>query len=174
MSPEQARGDTADLRSDVWGLGATLYFVLEGEPPLKMQDGRRTLRPFGQDTPPELAALCARALATEPGDRYNDASQLAAELARWLDGQRVTAYSYSAWDLFLRLVRRWRIPLTVAAIALAVLAVVTTTLFVRIQAVSQRAVLAESEAVSALQKAEVRLGEPRGRSTGSLRFGARS
>jgi hypothetical protein len=99
MAPEQARGERADERADVWGLGATLYHALSGQAPgtgttplhvlTSLAEGRvaplLALRP---DVPPHLAAVCQRALAFAPGDRWPDAASLAAALERWLAGER--------------------------------------------------------------------------------------
>lgn len=81
MSPEQARGEPSDPRTDVWGLGATLYELLAGEKPF---DGSFTTavlyavlhtepRPLGDvrpDLPPGLAEVVQRCLAKDPADRY--------------------------------------------------------------------------------------------------------
>jgi len=97
MAPEQIRGEheRVDARTDVYGLGATLYFALTGRPPLE-GDGIPALalaivttepRPpsaHRRDVPPELDAICRRCLAKAPADRYPSADALAEALDAWL------------------------------------------------------------------------------------------
>ncbi|MGE0706753.1 MAG: protein kinase [Planctomycetota bacterium] len=100
MAPEQARGERAiDARTDVYGLGATLYALLSGRPP---HQGASALAVLAQVTagPPRspsawrpgldraLEAICLRCLAQEPADRYPDALTVAAALEGWLRGDR--------------------------------------------------------------------------------------
>src|SRR5262249_18526819 len=83
MAPEQAEGrlDQLDPRTDVYGLGAILFEVLPGRPPFDGPDQRavlsqvRTLAPprpraLARDTPAALEAVCLKALARRPADRY--------------------------------------------------------------------------------------------------------
>ncbi len=98
MAPERAGGG-GDLlpASDQYGLGAVLYEMLCGRPPFVgppllvlyqavHQDPPRprSLRP---DLPPELEAICLRALARRPDDRYPDCQALADALRAWLEGE---------------------------------------------------------------------------------------
>ena len=116
MSPEQARGDTRalDRRSDVYSLGATLYHLLAGEPPI---DGENTLdilsriatveprplRAIDPAIPADLEAVVLKCLEKERPLRYDSARALAADLDRFLNGEPVLARPTS---LFQRLRRR--------------------------------------------------------------------
>jgi tRNA A-37 threonylcarbamoyl transferase component Bud32 len=93
MAPEQARGETEDVgpRSDLFGLGGVLFFLLTGEAPFaepsvmdslqRAQRGDWTANhPRFLNAPRRLRSICRRALAPAPGDRYSRAEDLAADL----------------------------------------------------------------------------------------------
>lgn len=164
MSPEQALGQPASPRSDVWSLGAVLFELCAGRPARGVgADGEASdavlaaaraghtadLREIEPRIPVELAAVIARALATRPEDRYPDAKALADDLAAWLDGRRVAAHAYSSWDLLRRLLGAWRVPLAIGAAALATTAVIVALAFTEVSAERNRAVSAEANAVNA-------------------------
>lgn len=104
MPPEVARGRSyaVDARSDVYSLGAMLYQILAGVPAYSgtlvvilraILDGPppslsrpREAPDDAALLPPALVAVCERAMAREPEDRFGDAGALAAEVAAWLDG----------------------------------------------------------------------------------------
>jgi Tol biopolymer transport system component len=95
MSPEQARGEQVDARSDVWSLGAVLHEMLVGRPPEgdglaedAVGMGSPPVQPPRRDTPAEVRSVLSRMLATAPVDRYADAGELLADFAAL---QRATA-----------------------------------------------------------------------------------
>jgi serine/threonine protein kinase len=90
MAPEQLTGHSAaaDERADVFGLGGILCFLLTGDhPPAGLPEGERWLA-----VPAPLRAICERARAPLPEHRYRSASELAADVANYLDALPVTAH----------------------------------------------------------------------------------
>ncbi len=99
MSPEQALGRTGDIRerSDVYSLGATLFFLLAGRPPFDAGNAMKTcfavvrepLPPPSQlnpQVPRDLERIVVRAMAKDPVRRYESAKALAEDLDRFLHG----------------------------------------------------------------------------------------
>lgn len=91
MAPEMALGDTAriDARTDVYLLGATLHFILTGQPrhtgeePLDLLLSARDSTPFdyGPSVPTELAAICNQAMHVDPSGRFSSALELRQAIA---------------------------------------------------------------------------------------------
>jgi serine/threonine protein kinase len=105
MAPEQAEGrnDLVDDRTDIYGLGATLYAILTGKPPWDGPDTLELLqRIVAAETPQAravepsaskgLEAICAQAMAKERSRRYAKASELARDVESYLAGEPVSAY----------------------------------------------------------------------------------
>jgi serine/threonine protein kinase len=102
MSPEQARAenDRLDHRTDIYGLGAILYWVITGRPPhdkdalLEIQKNRfappSQVRPTLR-IPPELEAICLKAMSSAPEDRYQKSGEMAADLDNFIAGEPVSA-----------------------------------------------------------------------------------
>jgi tetratricopeptide (TPR) repeat protein/tRNA A-37 threonylcarbamoyl transferase component Bud32 len=115
MSPEQAAGDLGKLgpRSDVYSLGATLYCLITGRAPFDGEPGevlRKVQR--GEFPPPRqvdpsvdkaLEAVCLKAMANKPEDRYTLCRALAEDVERWMADEPVSAWR----EPLRRRARRW-------------------------------------------------------------------
>ncbi len=147
MSPEAAGGGPASPASDVFGLGAALYELLAGRaPPV---GGALATAPLPPDVPPELAAIFRRSVQPDPAARYASAEQLADDLGRWLSGGRVRAHDYRPVELLVRLVRAWRWPLGVAAVAVVALVVLGA---VGVRGIARERAVAEANLAVALSE----------------------
>ena len=102
LSPEQARGETVDARSDIYSAGCLLYELLVGRPPfigespvsVAYQHVREAPVPPSQLDPvvtPDIDAVTLKALAKDPADRYQSAREMKADITRVLSGQQATA-----------------------------------------------------------------------------------
>ncbi len=99
MAPEQARGETRsmDARTDVYGLGATLYALLSGRAPFTGSSTWDILRLVVDEDPQppggdrDLETICLTAMAKDPARRYASAADFAAELTRYLERLPVLA-----------------------------------------------------------------------------------
>lgn len=158
MAPEQARGelDRVGPHTDVYAVGVLMYELLAGEPPYIGSDERaapdvvleRVLagppRPLGElarDVPPELEAICEKAMAREPGERYVDTLELGEELRAYLELRVVRAYETGALAEIRKWVRRNRAVAAACAVAVVALVaglVTSTQLFVRARESEER------------------------------------
>jgi len=99
LSPEAARGQPTSARSDVYGVGAILYFMLTGRPPLEatnlvgllMAHMNQTVPPLesysGANVPTEVSGLVMRCLSKQAEDRYADAGELASGISQLILGR---------------------------------------------------------------------------------------
>lgn len=133
MPPEQARGEvqSVDTLSDIHALGAVLFFLLSGRPPLDAKqapqallaaaqsDDRLRLRAIVPKIPRDLAAITEKCLSGPRARRYQSVSELEADVLRWLDGQPVQARPASVLYWTGRKLRRHWIAVAAAAAVLA-------------------------------------------------------
>jgi formylglycine-generating enzyme required for sulfatase activity/tetratricopeptide (TPR) repeat protein len=122
MAPEQvaAKADQITPRTDVYALGAILYEILTGRPPFTGQsltavymkitaEEAADPRKLNRQAPRDLEAIALKCLEKDPGGRYADASELAAELARWREGEPTVARPAGPAGRAARWVRRHRV-----------------------------------------------------------------
>lgn len=139
MSPEQARGQNGELTpaTDVFSLGAILFCLLTGRSPTPKAESAVMLRyaqtgttdsidEFAAAVPRPLRAICRKALASEPADRYLSAGDLADDVERWLADEPLAAYRETPLEVAARWIRRHRTAVMVAVAFSAALAAVST------------------------------------------------
>ena len=137
MAPEQAAGaaDRVGKPADVYALGAILYFLLSGRAPFDGPAAERRARGDARAEPepprrwdpriaPALEAIVLRAIAVEPGARYASAEDLSAEVARFLDGDRVLAHREGLVERVRRVYARYETAILIVAAYLVMRVVV--------------------------------------------------
>jgi eukaryotic-like serine/threonine-protein kinase len=174
MAPEQAAGDDLDARSDVFALGATLYQLLAGKPPVGGSSATEVIATtltkrvvpvtkVAPTAPPELATIIDKALAYEAEARYADAGALAEDVRRFLTGQLVAAHRYTRRQRLARFAKRHRAALLVAALAATAVAVLSWVSVHRIITERDAATTARSEAEQQRLIADTKAAEARQR-----------
>ncbi len=134
MSPEQARGEEVDARTDIWSLGAVLYEMLRGEEAFARGNAAAVVRAILDEEPealaavrPELpdsaAAIVMRCLAKDPDSRWRDAGALADALSDALGDRAAPGRVRRPRHTITLLRRRWRA--VAGAVVVIVIAAVT-------------------------------------------------
>lgn len=161
MAPERLRG-WSDPRSDVYGLGLTLYEMLAHRPAFDGADRAQLIEQITRhdpirpgrirgDVPRDLETIVLKAIAKEPAQRYQSASELGEDLHWFLDGRPIRARRVSAAGRAWLWARRNRALAAVGAIAaslLVIVATVTTIGYVQTKAALTR----EQSAIAGMQR----------------------
>lgn len=128
MAPEQALGDSRaiDRRTDIFSLGATIYYVVSGQRPFPGTGMEVLIKVVSDDPPPlkklvpslpeDIDIIVSKCLEKEPIRRYESARALADDLKRYLEGEPISAHRAT---LGYRAVKKIRKHKTVAAIIAA-------------------------------------------------------
>lgn len=166
MAPEQASAGAIDRRTDVYALGALLYYCLAGQAPYGGALADRTIEavragpptPLEQvvpNVPRDLCAILGKAMARDPAARYPDAQVLAADLERFRTGQLVQAYAYGPLERVRRAIRQQ----PAAASLLAALALVVALAFAAVVDQRNQALQARSAEEAARVREQRRADE---------------
>ncbi len=131
MAPEQARGEAhqIDRRTDVYGLGATLYQIFTGAPPFGTAVGvdclrmvldvePQPMRKASPDLPADLETIVMKCLEKEPARRYDNALMLAEDLRRLREGEPIQARPATMAYRASRFAKKNRALAAISAIAL--------------------------------------------------------
>ena len=173
MSPEVADGRPATKQSDLYGLGAILYEILTGKAPYRGSSHADVLakvvaedpvpvRSLNPSAPPALEAICRKAMARNPAERYSSAEEVTTEVRRWLADEPVNAYREPWTARASRWARRHRTAVIAGFVLLLTAAIVSSVGAALVWREQQQT---ETQRIEATKNADAAIGVVRDLST---------
>lgn len=178
MSPEQARGERGDERSDVYSIGAVLYESLCGRSPFQaataweilsqvISNDVTPLRQLNSSLPQDLETVCDRCLEKDPARRYSSAAEVSDDLKRFLNNEPILASPISRWQRFVKWCGRNRRIAALAATSIGlVLAIGIGSTIAAVSLSSANATIRQEQLIT--QQAEERANNDRQAAVDSL------
>jgi serine/threonine protein kinase/tetratricopeptide (TPR) repeat protein len=171
-APEQMSGGSITTATDVYGLGVVLYELLTGIRPARGDRARasdvidvhttlRSSKHSANDTAlkrflrGDIDNILRKSLVTDPVERYASAGELAADLRRFLEGQPVQAHPPSGWYRTQKFVRRNRLVVLLAMMALTAVLLSTVFAWRKAEVAQLMTIQAEARAVEAREQAQL-------------------
>ncbi len=148
-SPEQLSGQQTSISSDIYSLGVVLYELLANCHPIpEFRRNGRSPEKFDD----ELESICQKAMARDPEQRYQTASDLNKDLRAWLDNKPVSSYSNNRMYIARKFLSRNRWQASIIGLSVLAILLLITIYTVRLQKERDHA---EQEALKAAHVTEV-------------------
>jgi tetratricopeptide (TPR) repeat protein len=141
MPPEQARGDYENLdeRADIYALGAVLSSLLTCRMPSIQPGGSHDGRMLLRKIPPALAAVAAKAMSSEPGNRYQAVRELASDVQAFVGGYATSAQQASALTILWLLIKRHSLVAALFGVSLVLIISIVSVSLIRIHRSEEKA-----------------------------------
>ena len=168
LAPEQIGNDTEKTKlSDIYALGAILYYILTNKPPIIARDIKELIGKTKQgiilnpkevssnEVPESLSAVCMKALSLDPQDRYNSVEDLQDEIEKYLSGYATQAQHASTWTQVKLLIKRHKNLIALFSVFLILMSLFAIFSFNRIRKEKNQAINAKLESEENFRKYKV-------------------